>query len=84
MSRFYASIQGGKSEATRQGTPNSGIQGHVRGWGLGVAVIGSPDLNDVKNDTFDIYMTTGSNNKAKHVYIGYVSKTKEGNEFHPA
>jgi len=38
MSHFYASIKGSRGEATRLGTPNSGIKGHIRGWNLGVRV----------------------------------------------
>ncbi len=40
MSRFYASIQGNRSAATRQGTAASGIAGHIRGWDIGVKVEG--------------------------------------------
>ena len=38
MARYYASIHGNRGEATRMGTPNSGIQAHVRGWDVGVKV----------------------------------------------
>jgi hypothetical protein len=58
MSRFYASIKGSRGEATRQGTPKSGIAGHVRGWDVGAAVeiraIGEIDI-------VYIYATEGSN-----------------------
>ena len=60
MSRFYASIQGNRSEATRQGTPNSGIYGHIRGWDVGVEVEGAV-ING--NDVFHIYATGGSNGR---------------------
>lgn len=36
MSRFYGSMQGSRGEATRCGTPASGITAHVHGWDLGV------------------------------------------------
>ena len=36
MSRFYGSMQGSRGEATRCGTPSSGITAHVRGWEVGV------------------------------------------------
>lgn len=42
MARFYSSIQGNRSEATRMGTPASGISGHIRGWNIG-ARVGIPD-----------------------------------------
>ena len=58
MSRFYASIEGNRGEATRQGTPKSGIGGHIRGWNLGIKVYGSADGDE---DSFDVYVTSGSN-----------------------
>ena len=59
MAHFYAQIQGNRGEATRMGTPNSGIEGHIRGWNVGVKVYGSVD-ND-GNDVFEVYHTGGSN-----------------------
>lgn len=60
MSRFYASISGSaQNDATRQGTPNSGIRGHVRGWEVGVKVAGFVDSEG--QDCFRIYATGGSN-----------------------
>ena len=67
MSRFYASIQGSRGEATRQGTPKSGIQGHIRGWDMGVSVMGSVDENG--KDSFNVYLTEGSNGKGE-MFIG--------------
>ena len=58
MSRFYGSMQGSRGEATRQGTPNSGIHGHIRGWNAGVKVCVS-DVDGV--DVFTVYKTGGSN-----------------------
>ena len=38
MAQFYANIQGNRGEATRMGTKSSGIEGHIRGWHIGVKV----------------------------------------------
>jgi len=38
MSRFYADIQGQRGAASRMGSPESGIQGHIRGWHIGISV----------------------------------------------
>jgi len=59
MSRFYASISGGRSQKTCGGHPKSGIDGHIRGWDLGVRVSGRVD--EKGNDVFDVYRTGGSN-----------------------
>ena len=66
MSRFYASIQGNKSEATRQG--NSRIHGHIRGWNVGVKVLGF--INEKRQDEIVIYLTSGSKGVKKSIYIG--------------
>lgn len=58
MSRFYASIVGNRGEATRMGTPNSGISGHIRGWNVGVCVDGDDESGE---DIFYISATAGSN-----------------------
>ncbi len=57
MSRFYASIEGGRGNATRQG--HSRIAGHIRGWDLGIDVQGEIDENGA--DVFYVYVTGGSN-----------------------
>lgn len=59
MSRFYASIQGNRGPATRQGTRPSGIEGHIRGRNIGVRVWGY--VNDDGKDVFVIHKTSGSN-----------------------
>lgn len=62
MARFYASIQGSRGQATRMGTKDSGIKGHIRGWDSGVEVSGYYDqVADV--DVFKVYVTGGSNDQ---------------------
>jgi len=76
MSRFYASIQGSRGEATRQGTPNSGIIGHIQGWGSGVRVEGregtlnKTGILNKKIDVFYVYATTGSTGSGPEVFLG--------------
>jgi hypothetical protein len=59
MARFYANIQGNRGEATRMGTPTSGIQGHIRGWSIGGRV--QLWVNDNGEDIISIELTSGSN-----------------------
>ncbi len=65
MSRFYASIQGSRGETTRQGTADSGIHGHIRGWNSGCLVEISPDPENPETDLIEIYSTNGSNGDTK-------------------
>lgn len=58
MAQFYASIQGNRSEATRMGTKDSGMRGHIRGWNIGAEVEMS---HTSEGDFCRIYATGGSN-----------------------
>lgn len=68
MSRFYANIQGNRGQATRQGTKNSGIRGHVRGWNVGISVVGQ--VNENGDDIFTVFLTSGSNGSKPEKLIG--------------
>lgn len=67
MSRFFASIQGNKGEATRQGTEKSGIAGHIRGWDLGCRV--NCAVNHEGEDFVRISLTSGSNGNGREVHL---------------
>jgi len=68
MAHFYAKIQGSRGEATRMGGKANGIEGHIRGWNLGVRVYGSVDDNG--NDVFTVELTSGSNGRKSSRHIG--------------
>lgn len=68
MSRFYASIQGNRGEATRQGSKASGIGGHIRGWDIGARVLCYVD--DSGNDKVIVTITGGSNNSSSQKNLG--------------
>jgi hypothetical protein len=67
MSRFYAEIQGNRGEATRMGTPASGMYSHTRGWDVGCRV--SMHVDENGEDVCDIYLTAGSNG-GQSKYLG--------------
>jgi hypothetical protein len=59
MARFYGSIEGqAKTEATRRGSPSSGMRCHIRGWNVGIRVC--LEDHDGK-DRLTVYKTGGSN-----------------------
>ena len=68
MSHFYASIQGNKGEATRQGSANSGITGHIRGWHVGIKV--NCYVNDNGEDVCQVSLTSGSGEAFTSKFIG--------------
>jgi len=59
MTRFYASIQGNRGEATRVG--HSSMYGHIRGWRVGGRVSMSID-QQTGEDVCTIELTHGSGN----------------------
>lgn len=81
MARFLAAIEGNRGEATRLGTPSSGIRAQAQGWSVGVKVYGNADGD---NDRFMVYATAGSHGGAADRLIGIV--TRDGSEirFEPA
>ena len=80
MSHFYADIQGNRGQATRQGTPKSGIQGHIRGWNVGVQVDGYVD--DDGKDVFRVWATSGSNGRQPQRSLGIVRLAADGSIEH--
>lgn len=66
MSHFYGSIQGNRGEATRGGTKDSGIYGHIRGWNVGVRVDVDHDA-DKGQDIAVVRATGGSNGSAGEI-----------------
>ena len=60
MARFYAAIRGNRGEATRMGTASSGLDAHIRGWGIGARVEMDVDP-ETGTDRVTIWRTGGSN-----------------------
>ena len=68
MSRFYGAIKGSRGMATRQGTPKSGMVGHIRGWNIGAEVRMYVDQNG--EDACQVLVTGGSNNRGQCQSLG--------------
>lgn len=64
MSHFYAEIQGNRGAATRCGSKDSGIRGHIRGWSIGVEIFCYHD-EDRNKDICKVFKTNGSNNLSR-------------------
>lgn len=65
MARFYGGVQGYRGEATRLGTPKSGLSVFGNGWKVGVrAYLHADPDGDKMADTVTIYVTTGSDGGA--------------------
>lgn len=81
MSQFYASIQGSRGEATRQGTKSSGIEGHIRGWHTGAFVVVYYD-KETKQDHVRVYKTTGSHNRGAKQLIAEWDEDSKASAFY--
>ena len=81
MARFLGSVQGSRGEATRLGTPNSGMSARVQGWRSGVRVEAYAEGDE---DVFVIHSTGGSNGSSSEVTIGTVKLQDEELKFIPA
>jgi len=57
MSQFYGDLQGNRGMTTRIGSKDSGIGGHIRGWNVGIRVVG---VYEDDEDKFYVYATSGS------------------------
>ena len=69
MSRFYGNLKGSRREATRQGTSQSGISGHIRGWNTGVRV----EIYDANGkDVVRIFRTDGSRGGGSNQIVSWV------------
>ncbi len=77
MSHFYADIQGNRGGATRGGSKDSGINGHIRGWHSGVRV--ACYVDDEGRDVVDVYATHGSGYSGRKGAVdGLVLTTVDG------
>ena len=75
MARFIGYVQGQRGEASRLGSPSSGIEAEARGWNVGVKVTGH--VNGDGADTFAVFVTGGSHNPSPRL-IGTVRLDPEG------
>lgn len=66
MAQFYADIQGNRGGASRMGSKDSGISGHIRGWHVGGRVACNHDDASGK-DHVTVELTGGSSG---HSVIG--------------
>jgi len=61
MSRFYADLHNGGKAVRRQGHSAHGIRADIRGWRVGVRVVGRADDDDTgMDDVFELFATDGS------------------------
>ena len=78
MAQFYANIKGNRGEATRMGTKNSGMRGHIRGWNIGGRVEMHHNT-ETNTDQVSIYLTTGSIGSGSDQLLGVWTLDELGN-----
>ena len=76
MSRFYGSVNGNaRTQATRRGTPASGVTSTARGWDVGGLVEARADGDA---DVIEVYATHGSNAEGSNVHVATIRKNAAG------
>ena len=76
MAQFYGSVVGNRGEASRMGSRESGISGHIRGWGIGASV---RCFEENGRDVVEVYATSGSNGREQPKLLGRFSSLDEVN-----
>ena len=81
MSRFYGTVHSSnfKTVASRRG--HSDVNGHIRGWDSGVKVHGYKATDD--SDEFQIYITSGSKDSRRDLFLGTVVLENNETRFVP-
>jgi len=80
MSRFYGSMQGNRGEATRQGSANSAMYAHIRGWDIGASV--KCGVGPDGNDRVTVSITRGSNGHGTERPLGTFRISAGGRNIH--
>ena len=70
MARFIGYVQGQSGQASRLGSPRSGITAEARGWNVGIVANGRADGDE---DVFDVYLSGGSNAAISRRHLGTVT-----------
>jgi len=68
MAHFIGRVHGSRKSASRLGSAASGITVSASGWNVGIEVRGY--VNSAGKDTFDVYLTSGSNGCGSDTLIG--------------
>lgn len=74
MSHFYGQMKGNRSEVSRQGTKDSGMVAHIRGYGIGARVeclVNADGLDEVR-----VYATAGSDGAGEDRLLATLTEGK--------
>ena len=75
MAQFYAQVQGNRGEATRMGTKQSGLHGHIRGWHIGARV----ECHHIAGEDYiTVFLTHGSANPGHAQCLGRFKVASDG------
>lgn len=76
MARFRGTVRGNRQEASRLGTPNSGLITTCNGWNVGIECLANKCDND--QDIIHVYVTGGSNAYSSARLIATVKSGDDG------
>lgn len=79
MARYRGTVRGNRGDASRGGSADSGLMGHIRGWEVGAYVFVGPLFGDKDKDEVEIFVSTGSNGKIQQK-VAIFDETEDGVE----
>lgn len=79
MARYRGTMQGMRGEASRLGSPSSGLRSSTNGWDIGIDVVIGPRQDHESEDEVSVYLTGGSSRKCKSIFLGdFTVDNKDG------
>jgi hypothetical protein len=73
--RFWGSLSAVEAQTVATRGSNTSLEGHVRGWDIGVKTIAHVENGE---DRLDLFITSGSHNSVGDQFIGSVMFNQKG------
>ncbi len=85
MSRFYGTVNSSSYKTVASKRGHNDISAHIRGWDNGVKVFGmkSDQTSRDNGDEFQIYLTSGSSDSRRDLFLGTVVLENNETRFVP-
>ena len=85
MSRFYGTVNSSSYQTVASRRGHQDIAAHIRGWDNGVKIYGmkSDQTSGDNGDEFQIYLTSGSSDSRRDLFLGTVVVENNETRFIP-
>ncbi len=83
MARFRGTINGSRGEASRLGTPGSGLTVNCNGWDIGIKCVAVPRMEGSDRDEIAVWLTGGSHGNFECRLLGRAIEGGAGVKWYP-